>query len=54
MTFNELKNRLSTARVVYNGKGQSQWMEITKRQHDIARRMGFPELYKVIPSWAVR
>lgn len=54
MTFNELKNRLSTARIVYDGKGQCQWMEITKRQHDIARRMGFPDLYKEIPSWVVR
>ena len=50
-SFNEIKNRLTTARLVYTGQGKKQWMEITKKQHEIARRLGFPDLYIKVPSW---
>ena len=52
MSFNELKNRLATPRVIYDGHGNSYWLEVTNRQHNIAARMGFPTLYKTIPDWA--
>lgn len=51
MTFNELKNRLSTPRVIYDGNGTCRWLEVTKKQHSIAARLGFPEAYKELPSW---
>lgn len=55
MTFNELKNRLSSIRVVFDGRGNRHWMEVTKRQHEIARRLGFPDVYSgEVPIWAVR
>ncbi len=54
MTFNELKNRLSSIRMVFDGKGNRHWMEVTNRQHEIARRMGFPDLYRQVPTWAER
>ena len=52
MSFNEMKNRLSTPRVVYDGQGKAHWLEVTNRQHEIATRLGFPNLYKQIPDWA--
>ena len=52
MSFNELKNRLATPRVVYDGLGNALWLEVTNRQHEIAARLGFPNLYKQIPDWA--
>ena len=52
MSFNELKNRLGTPRVVYDGQGNAHWLEVTNRQHEIATRLGFPNLYKQIPNWA--
>ncbi len=50
-SFNEIKNRLSTARLVIDGKGKKLWMGISKAQHEIARRLGFPNLYITIPTW---
>lgn len=52
MSFNLLKNKLSTPRVVFDGHGGARWMEVTKAQHEIARRLGFPDLYREIPNWA--
>ena len=52
MSFNELKNRLGTPRVVYDGLGNAFWLEVTNRQHEIAARLGCPNLYKQIPDWA--
>ena len=52
MSFNEMKNRLSTPRVVYDGQGKAHWLEVTNRQHEIVTRLGFPNLYKQIPNWA--
>ena len=51
MTFNELKNRLGSIRMVFDGKGRGHWMEVTTRQHEIARRLGCPGLYKSVPAW---
>lgn len=52
MSFNEMKNRLSTPRVIYNADGKGHWLEVTNRQHMIAARLGFPDLYKSLPKWA--
>ena len=52
MTFNELKNRLATPRVIFDRNGVGHWLEVTKRQHGIAARLGFPDLYTMIPDWA--
>ena len=52
MTFNELKNRLATPRVIFDRNGVGRWLEVTKRQHGIAARLGFPDLYTMIPDWA--
>ena len=51
MTVNELKNRLSSIRLLYNGSGQKRWLEVTAKQHEIAQRLGFPGLYETIPDW---
>ena len=52
MTVNELKNRLSSIRMLYTGSGEKRWLEVTGKQHEIARRLGFPDLYETIPEWA--
>lgn len=51
MTFNELKNRLTTPRIIFDKDGKGHWLEVTKRQHEIAARLGFPNLYKTVPNW---
>ncbi len=51
MDFNELKNRLATPRIICDGNGQAHWLEVTKRQHEIAGRLGFPDLYKTLPEY---
>ena len=51
MTFNELKNLLTTPRIIFDKDGKGHWLEVTKRQHEIAARLGFPDLYKVAPNW---
>lgn len=52
ITFNLLKNKLSTPRVVFGSNGEARWQEVTKAQHEIAGRLGYPNLYKDIPAWA--
>jgi hypothetical protein len=54
MTFNELKNWLETPRVIFDSDGNGYWQEITTRQHDIARRLGYPDAYREIPDWFKR
>lgn len=51
MTFNELKNRFMTPRIIFDKDGKGHWLEVTKRQHEIAARLGFPDLYKTVPDW---
>ena len=51
MTFNLMKNKLSTPRIVFGRNGKARWMEVTKSQHEIARRLGYPDLYREVPSW---
>lgn len=36
MTFSELKNRLATPRIIFDKDGKGHWLEVTKRQHEIA------------------
>lgn len=51
MPFNELKNRLTTPRIIFDKDGQGHWLEVTKGQHVIAARLGFSNLYKTVPKW---
>lgn len=51
MTFNELRNHLSSIRLVFDGKGNKRWCEVTKKQHRIAARLGYPDLYTALPDW---
>lgn len=51
MTFNELKNLLTTPRNIFDKDGKGHWLDVTKRQHEIAARLGFPNLYKTVPKW---
>lgn len=51
MSFNEMRNWLETPRVVFDGEGGMHWQEVTRRQHDIAKRLGYPDLYKIAPDW---
>ncbi len=51
MSFNELRNWLETPRVVFDSDGNMHWQEVTHRQHDIAKRLGYPDLYKTAPDW---
>ena len=51
MTWNEIRNYMSGIRMVYDGKGGRRWMEITRRQHAIAERLGFPNAYRKLPEW---
>ncbi len=51
MTVNELKNRLSSIHMLYTGSGEKRWLEVTGKQHEIARQLGFPDLYETIPEW---
>lgn len=51
MTFNELKNQLTTPRIIFDKDGKGHWLDVTKRQHEIAARLGSPELYKIVPEW---
>lgn len=52
MTFNQIRNYLSSIRVVYDSDGHCRWQEITKRQRQIAVRLGLPGVYDAEPSWA--
>ena len=49
MTFNELRNHLSSIRLVFDGKGNKRWCEVTKKQHLFATRLGYPDLYTALP-----
>ena len=51
MSFNEMRNWLETPRVVFDGEDGMHWQEVTRRQHDIAKRLGYPDLYKITPDW---
>lgn len=51
MTFNQIRNYLSSIRVVYDSDGHCRWQEITKRQRQIAVRLGLPGVYDAEPSW---
>lgn len=54
MTFNEVKNYLHSIRLAFDGKGQRRWLEVTNKQHMIAKRLGYPDLYKKLPDWGPR
>ena len=51
MPFNEMRNWLETPRVVFDGEDGMHWQEVTRRQHDIAKRLGYPDLYKIALDW---
>lgn len=54
MSFNELKNYLEGIYMIFDGRGGRRWSEVTKKQHNIALRMGFPDLYTALPEWGPR
>ncbi len=51
MTFKQLKNTLSGIRLTRYSDGVRRWTETTSKQHEIAQRMGYPNLYVDIPAW---
>ena len=54
MTLKEIRNYLGSIRLINDGRGNRIWQEVTKRQHEIARRLGFPNLYRELPDWGPR
>ena len=54
MTLKEIRNYLGSIRLINDGRGNRIWQEVTGRQHDIARRLGFPDLYRKLPDWGPR
>lgn len=40
MTLKEIRNYLSSIRLINDGRGNRIWQEVTVRQHNIARRLG--------------
>ena len=54
MTFNQIRNYLSSIRVVYDSNGNCRWQEITKRQQQIAVRLGLSGVYDAVPTWAMK
>lgn len=51
MTFNQVRLKLADTRLVYDSQGNKRWEEITGSQHEIARRLGYTNLYRDIPTW---
>ena len=54
MSLNELKNHLEGIYMIFDGHGGRRWSEVTKKQHNIALRMGFPDLFTTLPEWGPR
>lgn len=54
MTFNQIRNYLSSIRVIYDSNGNCRWQEITKRQQQIAVRLGLSGVYDAVPTWAMK
>lgn len=46
MTREEIRNYLGSIRLINDGRGNRVWLEVTIRQHNIARHLGFPGLYR--------
>lgn len=54
MTLKEIRNYLGSIRLINDGRGNRIWQEVTVKQHNIARRLGFPDLYRELPDWGPR
>ncbi len=54
MSFEELKNHLEGIYMIFDGRGGRRWSEVSKKQHNIVLRMGFPDLYTALPDWVPR
>ena len=54
MTLKEIHNYLGSIRLINDGRGNRVWQEVTVRQHNITRRLGFPDLYCELPDWGPR
>ena len=50
-SFSDIRDILDPTGIVFNSKGNGFWQEVTRIQHDIARRLGYPDLYKEVPDW---
>ena len=51
MSFNKMKDYLSSSTIVFDGRGNKRWCAIPQKQHTIAESLGFPDLYKNVPTW---
>ena len=49
-TRTSLMSNISSVKVICDGD-ECRFAEVTKRQHEIATRMGCPDLYAVVPSF---
>ena len=54
MTLKEIRNYLGSIRLINDGRDNRIWQEVTVRQHNIACRLGFPDLYRELPDWGPR
>ncbi len=54
MTFDELRNHLSSVCMLDDGRGGRRWGAVSQEQHLIALRMGYPDLYRTLPDWGIR
>ncbi len=54
LSFDEIKNLLATISIIQDSKGNRRYMAISKKQHEIARRLGFPNLYTKLPDWGLK
>ena len=49
-TFEEILNTLQTVQALTTRDGKMQMMDVTKRQHEIARRLRCPDVYSSLPA----
>lgn len=53
MTFNEIRNRLSTISICDHGDAGWKWEELTAAQRETVDRLGFGDLYRTLPDWGL-
>ena len=53
-TFEEILNTLQTIQALTTRDGKMQMMEVTKRQHEIARRLRCPDVYTALPAYVAQ
>ena len=53
-TFEEILNTLQTVQALTTRDGKMQMMEVTKRQHEIARRLRCPDVFSGLPAYVAQ